>query len=140
MALHWIWWIAAALAVGAELLTGTFYLLAIGAAVAAGGVAAWLGWTLEMQFLIAGALGLALTIVAHNWRVQRVMPAPQAGLDIGHEVQVRQWRPDGNARVFYRGTLWDAELAGPDVIREAPLYIVATKGSVLVLGNQRPAE
>src|SRR5207253_2142213 len=66
MALHWIWWIAAALAVGTELLTGTFYLLAIGVAVAAGGIAAWLGWSLEMQFLVAGALGVALTIVAHN--------------------------------------------------------------------------
>lgn len=140
MALHWIWWIAAALAVGAELLTGTFYLLAIGVAVAAGGVAAWLGWPLEMQFLVAGALGVTLTIVAHNWRVQRVMPAPQPGLDIGHEVQVRQWHPDGSARVFYRGTLWDAELVAPDVVREGPLFIVATRGSILVLGNRRPAQ
>ena len=138
MALHWIWWIAAALAVGTELLTGTFYLLAIGVAVAAGGVAAWLGWSLEMQFLVAGALGVALTIVAHNWRVQRSMPPLQPGLDIGQAVQVREWHADGRARVAYRGTLWDAELAAPDVIRDAPLYIVATRGSILVLGNQRP--
>ncbi len=138
MALHWVWWIAAALAVGAELLTGTFYLLAIGVAVAAGGLAAWFGLALEMQFLIAGALGVVLTILAHHWRVERMQPPPQRGLDIGQPVSVRTWRPDGGARVFYRGTLWDAELAAPDVPRDAPLYIVDTRGSVLVLSDRRP--
>ncbi len=138
MALHWVWWIAAALAIGAELLTGTFYLLAIGVAVAAGGLAAWFGLAIEMQFLVAGALGVVLTILAHQWRVERMQPAPQPGLDIGQAVSVRTWRADGTARVFYRGTLWDAELASPDVARDAPLYIVDTRGSVLVLANQRP--
>ena len=40
---HWIWWILATLLIGAEMLTGTFYLLAVGIAFAVGGVAAWLG-------------------------------------------------------------------------------------------------
>jgi membrane protein implicated in regulation of membrane protease activity len=43
MLAHWAWWIAAAVLVGAELVTGTFYLLAVGLAAAAGGIAAWLG-------------------------------------------------------------------------------------------------
>jgi membrane protein implicated in regulation of membrane protease activity len=139
MALHWIWWIAAAVAVGAELLTGTFYLLAVGLAIAAGGLAAWFGLSVQMQFLVAGALGLVLTMLAHHWRVSRVQPPAQPGLDIGQQVTVRSWRADGTARVAYRGTLWDAELASPDVSPDAPLYIVATRGSVLVLSNNRPA-
>ena len=47
----WIWWILAAVLVGAELLTSTFYLLAVGVAFALGGVAAWLGTELPMQLL-----------------------------------------------------------------------------------------
>jgi membrane protein implicated in regulation of membrane protease activity len=42
MADFWIWWILAALLVGLELATGTFYLLALGVAFWLGGVAAWL--------------------------------------------------------------------------------------------------
>lgn len=139
MALHWVWWIAATVAIAAELLSGTFYLLAVGIAVAAGGLAAWLGLSLEMQFLIAGALGVVLTIMAHQWRVQRVMPPPTPALDIGQPVVVRNWHNDGRARVAYRGSLWDAELATPDVDRERQLYIVDMRGSTLVLGNERPA-
>ena len=39
---YWLWWIAATILVGAELVTGTFYLLALGVAFAFGGIAAWL--------------------------------------------------------------------------------------------------
>ena len=56
MAHFWIWWILAALLIGLELATGTFYLLAVGIAFGLGGVAAWLGAALPMQMLIGGAL------------------------------------------------------------------------------------
>jgi len=49
MAHFWIWWILAALLIGHELATGTFYLLAVGIAFGLGGVAAWLGASLPMQ-------------------------------------------------------------------------------------------
>ena len=45
---HWVWWILATLLIGAEMLTGTFYLLAAGVAFAVGGAAAWLGASLPM--------------------------------------------------------------------------------------------
>ena len=76
---HWVWWIAAAVLVGAELLTGTFYLLAVGIAAAIGGVAAWLGAGLPLQYLVAGGLGVVLTIAAHQWRM-RQRAAARAGL------------------------------------------------------------
>ena len=54
MSSYWIWWIVAAVLVGAELITGTFYLLAVGVAFAFGGVAALLGAALPVQFAVAG--------------------------------------------------------------------------------------
>ena len=139
MAVHWVWWIAAMLLIGAELLTGTFYLLAVGIAVALGGVAAWLGASPQMQFVIAGIFGVVLTMVAHRWRLGRATPPPQPGFDIGKSVAVESWNADGSARVAYRGSTWDAERAGPDVPQADTMYIVGTRGSVLVLSDRQPA-
>ena len=138
MSVYWIWWIAATLLIGAELLSGTFYLLAIGIAVALGGAAAWVGASTEAQFAVAGVLGVALTIAAHRLRIGRATPPPQPSLDIGHPVKVATWGEDGRARVDYRGSTWDAELASPDVRRDETLYIVGVRGSVLVLSDRQP--
>ncbi len=138
MSAFWVWWIATAVLIGAELLTGTFYLLAIGIAAALGGFVAWLGAALPVQFLIAGVFGVALTLAAHRWRLWHTAVPPQQGLDVGKTVHVKTWNADGTARVAYRGTLWDAELASPGVSHADTLYIVATRGSVLVLSDRHP--
>jgi membrane protein implicated in regulation of membrane protease activity len=138
MGAHWIWWIAAAVLVGAELLTGTFYLLAVGIAAAVGGVAASLGAEPPLQFLIGGGLAVVLTVGAHQWRRRHAAPVAQDSLDVGQAVHVQSWNADGTARVSYRGTLWDAELATPGTPRADTLYIVAMHGSVLVLSDRRP--
>src|SRR5262245_6233209 len=88
---HWMWWIVAALLIGAELLTGTFYLLAIGIAAALGGVAALLGASEPVQFAVAGVLGIVLTMVAHRWRLARATPPPAPPLDVGQSVRVQRW-------------------------------------------------
>jgi membrane protein implicated in regulation of membrane protease activity len=139
MGAYWIWWIAAALLIGAELVSGTFYLLAVGVAFAFGGLAAWLGAGVAVQFAIAGILGVTLTIVAHQWRLKHAAPHAQPPLDVGQAVHVQTWNSDGTARVAYRGSTWDAELESPAVQRAATLYIVATRGSVLVLSDRHPA-
>lgn len=136
---HWVWWIAAAVLVGAELVTGTFYLLAVGVAAALGGMAAWLGAGVPLQYLIAGGCGVVLTMAAHQWRLRRAPQPPQVPLDVGQTVHVQAWNADGTARVAYRGTSWDAELATADTPHAETLYIVATRGSVLVLSDRRPA-
>jgi membrane protein implicated in regulation of membrane protease activity len=136
---YWIWWIAAALLIGAELVTGTFYLLAIGVAAGLGGAAAWLDAGVPVQFAVAGVFGVVLTIAAHRWRLARATPPQQPSLDVGHAVQVETWNTDGTARVAYRGSDWNAELVAPDVARAETMYIVATRGSVLVLSDQKPA-
>lgn len=136
---YWIWWIAAAILIGTELVTGTFYLLAIGVAIAFGGAAAWFGAGLAVQFAVAGILGIGLTVLAHQWRLEHAAPKPAPPLDVGQVVHVQTWNPDGTARVAYRGSTWDAELESPAVPRAETLYIVTTRGSVLVLSDRRPA-
>jgi len=134
----WIWWILAALLVGLELATGTFYLLALGVAFVLGGVAAWLGASPTMQMIVGGALSAIALATAHYWR-KRVSPSmPMPPLDRGATVQVQKWNEDGSARVEYRGTHWNAEVAAPDTVRSATMYIVATRGSTLVLSDRRP--
>ncbi len=135
---YWGWWIVAAILIGVELVVGTFYLLAIGIAVALGGVAAWLGAEKPMQFAVAGVLGVVLTIAAHRLRLTRVQPPAPAPLDVGQAVRVQRWNADGTARVAYRGSDWDAELATSDTARAETMYIVATRANVLVLSDRKP--
>lgn len=137
MADYWIWWILAALLTGAELMTGTFYLLAVGVAFAVGGVAALVGAELPLQLVVAGVVGVAGTVIAHRWGLTRVVPQIPS-LDLGQSVRVLGWKDDGTARVNYRGTQWNAELARPDVARAETMYIVGTRGSTLLIADQRP--
>lgn len=135
---YWLWWILAALLVGAELVTGTFYLLAVGIAFAFGGAAALAGASTPLQWLTAGVLVVIGTVIAHRWRARHGEPSPQPGLDIGQRVRVDAWHADGTARVDYRGTQWDAVLAASETPRRHTMYIVATRGSTLVLGAEQP--
>jgi membrane protein implicated in regulation of membrane protease activity len=138
MALFWLWWILAALLIGLELATGTFYLLAVGIAFALGGVAAWFDASLPMQMVIGGALSAIALAVAHYARKRIKAPQSMTPLDQGQSVRVHRWNADGTARVEYRGTQWNAELAQPDTARASTMYIVATRGSTLVLSDRRP--
>ena len=133
---YWMWWIAAAALIAAELVTGTFYLLVIGLAVACGGVAAWLGAAVPVQWLIAAALGVVGTVLLQRWKRGLVASTPpQKGLDIGQMVQVQSWGPGGTARVAYRGSTWDAEVATPEMPHAHTMYIAGMRGSVLLLSN-----
>ncbi len=135
MAMHWMWLIAAALLIGAELMTGTFYLLAIGVAAAIGGVVALAGMSFEAQCIIAAVCGFVCVFIAHRWRMKHGRPLPQQAHDIGQTVRVRHWNDDGTARVEYRGTQWDAELASPDIPRSETMVIVGLRGSNLIVGT-----
>ena len=111
-----LWWVAAGIAVAAELATGTFYLLMIGLGLAAGAVAAQLGFGLTTQVLVAALLGGGATALWHWRRVSTAPPAlPTASdrdvnLDVGERVHVPAWASDGTARVSYRGSTWTARL------------------------------
>jgi membrane protein implicated in regulation of membrane protease activity len=136
MADYWIWWVLAAVLVGAELVTGTFYLLAVGVAFAAGGLAALFNVALPFQLVTAGVVAVVGTMVAHRWRLKQVVPT-QPPFDVGQAVRVLDWKDDRTARVSYRGTQWDAELADPAATRAETMYIVGTRGSTLLIADRR---
>lgn len=139
MSAYWIWWIAAAALIAAELLTGTFYLLVVGLAVACGGLAALLGFSAPYQWLTAGILGVVGVVWLERWKRGRGGAPRQPALDVGQMVRVQAWGPDRTARVSYRGSTWDAELATADTPQGETMYIAATRGSVLILSDRRPA-
>ncbi|MDD2546766.1 MAG: NfeD family protein, partial [Burkholderiaceae bacterium] len=108
-----IWWLLSGIAVAAELLTGTFYLLMLGIGLAAAALAAHLGLPLTAQIVTAAAVGGG-AVVAWNYR-QKHRPGDPAGpepsevqLDIGETVYIDHWNPDGTATVKYRGAPWTA--------------------------------
>lgn len=136
---YWTWWILAAVLIGAEIVTGTFYLLVVGIAFAVGGFLAVFGMALPLQLAVAGIVAVVGTMIAHRWRARRV-PPPEPSLDLGQSVRVLDWKSDGSARVNYRGTQWNAELAESGVTRAETMYIVGTRGSTLLIADQRRSE
>jgi membrane protein implicated in regulation of membrane protease activity len=138
MAAYWVWWILAGGLVAAELLTGTFYLLAVGVAFALGGLAAWLGASTGVQLAVAAVLAMAGIFVAHRWSTRHASAPADVPFDVGQAVEVQAWNPDGSARVAYRGSMWTAQLATPDTPQERTMYIVAMRGSTPVIADRRP--
>jgi membrane protein implicated in regulation of membrane protease activity len=130
------WWILAAVLVGVELTSGTFYLLVYGAAAAAAGVAAWLGASMMVQLLTAGVIAVLGTLALRHWRRSTDnTESTVQDMDIGKPVQVESWQ-DGHGQVKYRGAVWDAEAESTSVDSSRSLVIRAVKGNTLVLGNQ----
>ena len=134
-----VWWIAAGVAVAAELATGTFYLLMIALGLAAGALAAQFGSAESTSYVVAAIVGGGATALWHWRRVSRAgPPLPTASdrdvnLDIGERVHVPAWAHDGTARVRYRGSTWAARLQ-PGAAPVAGEYVVAAvEGNWLVL-------
>jgi len=135
MALHLWWWIATAILVGAEMITGTFFLLVVAAACLAGGAVAYAGGSFALQLIAAAIIEVAGTLWLIQWkRKHRAVPKLTANLDVGQRVRVQEWRDDGTARVFYRGAQWDAVVESEATPRREQMVIVDVRGSRLVLG------
>lgn len=137
-----MWWIAAGLAVAAELATGTFYLLMVALGLAAGGLAATAGQGLVAQLLAAAAVGGG-AVALWTWRRgQGSQPVdaqanPDVLPDIGQRVHVAHWREGGRvAQVHYRGAQWQARWQGPEAAPgPGDFHIVAVDGNELQLGR-----
>jgi membrane protein implicated in regulation of membrane protease activity len=135
MTMYYLWWIAAAILVGVEMMTGTFYLLVLALAGAAGGLLAFLGFDLWWQVGAAALVAVIGTFFLHEWKKKNAtQPKLSANLDVGQRVRVNEWRDDGSARVSYRGAQWDAVLESDVTPKRDQMVIVATRGSELVLG------
>lgn len=123
------WWLLTGLAIVAELLTGTFYLLMLALGMAAGAVAAHLGLGQPGQLAVAGAVGLVAVLICHVLRKRRTAGQaptanPDVNLDVGEIVQVPQWESDGTARIPYRGAQWTVVLR-PGLMPTPGAYRVA---------------
>jgi membrane protein implicated in regulation of membrane protease activity len=132
-----LWWIAAGFVVGAELLTGTFYLLLLSIGMAAAGLTARLGAPLPSQMLVCAVVGGLAMALLWWWRLRTSSrrAAPDFDLDIGHRVKVTRWQQDGLTTVHYRGAPWQARWQGDEPPPGPGDYvIVAVDGARLVLG------
>ncbi|MDO9006393.1 MAG: NfeD family protein [Aquabacterium sp.] len=137
-----LWWIAAGVIVGLELLTGTFYLLMLALGAAAAAISAQMGHPLSTQMLIAGVVG---GVAALGWHLKRQRSKdhaqsegranPDLHLDLGQTVEVAQWSADGRTRVHYRGADWDARYLGAPPAQTGPHRIQAVEGNTLVLAK-----
>lgn len=135
MEIWFLWWIVAAVLVGIELTSGTFYLLVYGLAAAVAGLAAWLGASVVVQLLIAALIAAGGTFALRRWRHSDDHPESSMQiLDIGQSVTVESWS-NGHGQVQYRGAVWDAEAESAEVDAAHPLKIRAVKGNTLILGN-----
>jgi membrane protein implicated in regulation of membrane protease activity len=139
-----VWWIAAGVAVAAELATGTFYLLMIAAGLVAGALAAHAGAREAIQLVAAALVGGGATAIWHWHRTSRAAPpVPTArdrdvNLDIGERVHVSSWAGDGTTRVRYRGSTWSARLQ-PGAHAVAGEHVVtAVERNWLVLAPASP--
>jgi len=133
-----LWWLLAGIAVAAELMTGTFYLLMVALGLAAAALAAHAGLAMGPQLVAAAVIGGGATALLH-WK-RRNMPAAEdsrenrdVNLDIGERVQVAAWQADGTARVAYRGSTWSARLQPGAVAAPGMHRVAAVEGNWLVL-------
>lgn len=135
-----LWWIIAGFFVSLEMLTRSAYLLilATGAAIAA--LAAMVGAPQLLQLGLAALIGGGGVLFWHRQLLKRG-PLDTEGynttglgdLDVGEEVSVARWAPDGTAHVLYRGGEWLARHHGPHVPRSGRHRIRAVETTCLVL-------
>ncbi|WP_148715209.1 NfeD family protein [Chitinolyticbacter meiyuanensis] len=134
------WLVLALVLVGLELVSGTFYLLAIAGGFLAGAFAAWLKVPLAGQIVLAALCALAAVALLRRWkRRQPHLTRTEPAYDVGQRVEVETWKDDTHVRVRYRGSHWDGELAATAEPRPAVLYIVALRGTTLQLSPIPPA-
>ena len=132
------WWVAAGVAVAAELATGTFYLLMVALGLVSAAVAAHLGLASGTQMITAAVVAGGATALWHWKRSKEPLAAPveqnrDVNLDIGERVNVPAWGADRTARVQYRGSTWTARLHPDAPIAPGEHRVIAVEGSSLVL-------
>lgn len=130
-----IWWILAGIFLIFESLTLSFYLLMVAVGLAAGAICGHLGFSVASQITAAAVVAGACLGALHQFK--SALPRQKSAdlLDAGQEVMVEQWDAGRHARVFYRGTFWDARIAGEPDQEPSPgkHRIREIEGSVLLL-------
>lgn len=136
MEAYWIWWMASVVLVIAEMISGTFYLIAIALGLAAAGLTAYMGVGWEGQAAVAALLCSVSIVATYRWKQGQDKEQANLAYDIGQTVQIASWSDERHARVNYRGAEWVAELAAtatPDAARKN-WQIKEVVGSRLIIG------
>ncbi len=140
-----LWLIGGFVLVIAEVVTGTFYLLVIGIGAFVAALVAWLTGNELVQAVLGGAVAIGGVVFVHHWHARNRGGKPGEGnfLDRGQGVVLEGWTDEaaGIARVKYRGSSWDARLAGGEdhPAPGATLYIEGQEGNTLVVAAAPPA-
>lgn len=140
METYLIWLAAGFVLVIAELVTGTFFLLVLGIAAFAGSATAWFGLGFWVEALCAAVVAVAGVFWVRRQR-KAMQQSDMASLDVGEAVSFDVWvsREQGTARVKYRNTQWDAEVAGERELDPGQtLFIHAVQGSTLKVAKSKP--
>jgi membrane protein implicated in regulation of membrane protease activity len=111
MEAYWVWWMVAVVLVIAEMLSGTFYLIAVALGLTAAGLIAYMGIGWEGQAAVAALLCSVSIAATYRWKQGQDKEQSNLAYDIGQSVQVVSWADDRHARVSYRGAEWVAELS-----------------------------
>jgi membrane protein implicated in regulation of membrane protease activity len=133
-----LWWLLAGIAIAAELITGTFYLLMVALGLAAAALASHLGLGSGMQLVAAAVVGGGATALWHWKRARAPRSAPAAenrdvNLDVGERIHVAAWDADRTTRVQYRGSTWQARLQPGAAAVAGEHRVAAVEGNWLVL-------
>jgi len=135
------WLITGFILIIAELMTGTFYLLVLGIAALVGAGVGYAGGAFVWQTVAAAIVAVAGLVSVHRYK-QTMSPKRMQGLDFGQPAAFDSWvnKGAGHARVKYRDTLWDAQVAGEAAGEPGEiLYITSVDGSTLKVSKTRPA-
>jgi len=135
-----LWWIIAGFFLSLELLTRSAHLLILAMGAALAGVAALAGAPQPVQLAVAAVMGGGGVL---GWHLRLLRRGPLdtecynttglGELDVGEEVSVKGWAPDGTAQVAYRGGEWLARHHGPLLPRSGRHRILAVETTHLVL-------
>lgn len=128
-----IWFVLALLVAGAEMLTGTIYLLVVAVGCAGGGLASYAGLPVSWQLAVCAVLTVAGAFLVRRFKSQ---PDDQAEvlmkLDRDQIVTVEAVGSDGLAVVQYRGAPWIAR-PGEGVLSPGIWQIDRVDGAQLIL-------
>jgi len=139
----WMWWMVLAFGLLIlELLSGTFYLLVIAVALAAGGLADLAGAPMELQLVVAAVIGFGGAIGLRRTRFGRLKndADAQQNFDVGQMVRVDRWSSANTARTLYRGAEWDVMLAPGEQPAAGDFVIQSVQGSRLVVAARKTEE
>ncbi|WP_211182320.1 MULTISPECIES: NfeD family protein [Advenella] len=136
----WLWFALAVVALIAELLSGTFYMLLVALGLVASGIVAYLGFSPAAQLATCSIIGIAGLIILKKTGVLlkkghlKATSDSNVILDIGQQVEVKSWTENRTSTVYYRGAQWQVKL--DPSITETPLpgqYVIVDIQSVTLI-------